>query len=118
MKKSVTLILVLLILAAAGMWWKNRADKARVENDGYYSAVMCVIVQRLGSDTSPEAYLRDFNTVIEGGNSFYALDRKSLDRDEARRVIAAFQGLPEADKARAVQQDSACRASLMAALAK
>mgnify|MGYP001112797636 CR=1 FL=1 len=117
MKKSVTAILTVgLILAVGGGVMKSRSDKAHKENDGYYSAVMCVITQRQGTDRPADYYLAQFSTVIEKGNASYALDRNALDEGEANRVINAYRALSPAQKARFQADETACRTGLLAAL--
>ncbi|WP_146000960.1 hypothetical protein [Chimaeribacter californicus] len=95
---------------------KSRSDKAHKENDAYYSSVMCVIAQRQGSDHPAGYYLPYFNKVIEDGNSSYALDRKTLDQDEAQRVIAAYLSLDGTQKAQSQSDDAACRSAVLMAL--
>lgn len=117
MKKSVTAILTVgLILAVGGSAIKSHRDKTHKENDAYYSSVMCVIAQRQGSDHPAGYYLPYFNKVIEDGNASYALDRKTLDQDEAKRVIAAYLSLDAAQKAQSQGDDAACRAAVLTAL--
>ena len=99
-----------LIIAAAAVWYWLTPRYSK-EDEAYYVSVFCAIHHRESS-----RFVADMRTVIEGGNSDYALQKIHFQPRLGERVVDAWQGLSAEQKAQVNADATQCRNLLSAAL--
>lgn len=103
------LLPLLIILAAAAWYWLT--PHYSQEDEAYYVSVFCAIHH---DDSS--RFVADMRTVIEGGNSDYALQKIHFQPRLGEHVVESWQGLSAEQKAQASADATQCRNLLSAAL--
>lgn len=109
MTARLKILLPLLILFAAAWYWLT--PHASKEDEAYYVSVFCAI-----QHDSSSRFAADMRTVIEGGNSDYALQKIHFQPRLGERVVDAWQGLTAEQKAQVSADATRCRTLLSAAL--
>ncbi|RPD99185.1 hypothetical protein BBB56_13590 [Candidatus Pantoea deserta] len=100
---------LLIVLAAAAWYWL--APHYSKEDEAYYVSVFCSIHH---DDSS--RFVADMRTVIEGGNSDYALQKIHFQPRLGEHVADAWQSLSAEQKAQVSADAAHCRSLLSAAL--
>lgn len=103
-----TLPLLIILAAAAWYWLTPHYSK---EDEAYYVSVFCAIHH---SDSS--RFVTDMRTVIEGGNSDYALQKIHFQPRLGEHVVNTWQDLSAEQKAQVSADATQCRNLLTAAL--
>lgn len=102
-------LLPLLLLAAAVWYWLT--PHYSKEDEAYYVSVFCAI-----HHDDSRRFVADMRTVIEGGNSDYALQKIHFQPRLGQQVVDAWQRLSAAQQAQVRADASQCRSLLSAAL--
>lgn len=105
---NILIPLILLCLAAAWYWLTPHYSK---EDEAWYTSVFCAI-----HHDDSRRFVADMRTVIEGGNSDYALQKIHFQPRLGQHVTEAWQTLSADQKAQASANADQCRALLSAAL--
>ena len=80
MLKKLPLIIPLLALIALLVWWFT--PRYSEEEMAWYRSVFCVIDHR-----DSQAFLRDMENIVEGGNADYALRKTTISRHLANVCV-------------------------------
>ena len=110
MTARLKIVLPLFILIAAAAWYWLTPHYSQQEQ-AHYVAVFCALHHEEGS-----RLVTDMRTVIEGGNSDYALQKTRFQPQLGELVVDAWQGLNAHQKAQVNADPAACRSLLAAAL--
>lgn len=110
MTSSLKIILPFLIIFAAAAWYWLTPHYSK-EDEAYYVSVFCAI-----HHDDSRRFAADMRTVIEGGNSDYALQKIHFQPRLGDRVVGAWQGLSAEQKAQVGADATRCRTLLSAAL--
>lgn len=102
-------LLPLLLLAAALWYWLT--PHFSKEDEAYYVSVFCAI-----HHDDSRRFVADMRTVIEGGNSDYALQKIHFQPRLGQQVVDAWQRLSAAQQAQVRADAGQCRSLLSAAL--
>ena len=102
------LTLIIILVAAAWYWLTPHYSK---EDEAWYISVFCAI-----HHDDSRRFVADMRTVIEGGNSDYALQKIHFQPRLGQHVADAWQILSAGQKAQASADAAQCRALLSAAL--
>lgn len=102
------LTLIIILVAAAWYWLTPHYSK---EDEAWYISVFCAI-----HHDDSRRFVADMRTVIEGGNSDYALQKIHFQPRLGQHVADAWQTLSAGQKAQASADAAQCRALLSAAL--
>ncbi|CAK6489152.1 hypothetical protein PANNVG_00473 [Pantoea sp. Nvir] len=110
MRSRLTLLLPLLLLCVAAAWYWLTPHYSK-EDEAYYTSVFCAI-----HHDDSRRFVADMRTVIEGGNSDYALQKTHFQPRLGEHIAEAWQKLSAGQKAQASADAAQCRALLSAAL--
>ena len=105
---NILIPLILLCVAAGWYWLTPHYSK---EDEAYYISVFCAI-----HHDDSRRFVADMRTVIEGGNSDYALQKIHFQPRLGQHVADAWQTLSAGQKAQASADAAQCRALLSATL--
>ncbi|NIF22221.1 hypothetical protein [Candidatus Pantoea multigeneris] len=101
-KRKMTLTAALLAAAALVAWWL--VPHYSKEDEAYYVSVFCAIHH---DDSS--LFLKDMNTVIEGGNSDYALQKIHFIPSLGKKVVNSWSKLTPEQQLKAKNDNPACQ---------
>lgn len=110
MKKRI--VVLLLIIVAGVLYWRS-TTRVTPEDRAYYAAIFCHVATR-----QSDSYIGAMRTLVEGGNSDYALHRTRFNQIAAERAVAAWQRIPEADKAPLLRDPQHCQQEISARFEK
>jgi len=110
MRSRLYILLPLLILCVAAAWYWLTPHYSK-EDEAWYISVFCAI-----HHDDSRRFVTDMRTVIEGGNSDYALQKIHFQPRLGQHVADAWQTLNAGQKAQASADAAQCRALLSAAL--
>lgn len=102
MLKTLRFILPLLALAAVIAWWLTPRYSA--EEESYYRSVFCVI-----DHSDPQAFLRDMENIVEGGNADYALRKNHYISALGDKMLSTWQQLSADEQAAIGEDQQRCR---------
>lgn len=108
MKPKFALLLILLVIAGISAYFFIPRDSE--EDKTYYVSVFCTVGDK------DNQILTNMKSVVEGGNSDYALQKIHFKPRLAKRVVDAWQQLKPEQKALARQSMSQCRRTVQDAL--
>ena len=110
MTSRLKIILPLLIIFVAAAWYWLTPHYSK-EDEAYYVSVFCAIHHEESS-----RFVADMRTVIEGGNSDYALQKIHFQPRLGEQVVKAWQSLSAEQKTQASADATQCRNLLANAL--
>ena len=98
-----------IILLMAGCGGAQAATEVNSEAESYITGLCTVTGEQQATGQSQEEYVQQLKDMISHGSAPYAMNKPEFNQDEAEKVAAAYEKLPDKVKQNNLKDREACK---------